>query len=100
MPRTLLFAMLILIVMAPVRWGTAHFSFNGTFTSDTDIQFFTFTLNADTPGVTILTWSAGGGTNAAGTVIPAGGFVPDLSFFMSDGTEMNPAVSPGNCGPS
>ena len=43
-----------------------------------------------------MTWSYGGGTNAAGQVIPSGGFDPILSLFESDGTGMNPGV-PGPC---
>jgi hypothetical protein len=66
------------------------FSFTGTFTHDTDVQFFTFTLLNDTPGVALRTWSYAGGTNAAGQAILGGGFEPYLSFFQSDGTGMNP----------
>jgi hypothetical protein len=45
------------------------FSFTGRFTHDTDVQFFTFTLLNDTPGVALRTWSYAGGTNAAGQAI-------------------------------
>jgi hypothetical protein len=79
--------------------GTAFaddFSFMGTFSYDTDVQFFTFTVLNPTPDVTLLTWSYGGGTNAAGDPIPSGGFEPVLSLFESDGTEMNPGTS-GPC---
>jgi hypothetical protein len=66
------------------------FSFTGTFQNDTDVQLFTFTLLQDTPGVALRTWSYVGGTNAAGEVIPGGGFEPYLNLFMSDGSSMNP----------
>jgi hypothetical protein len=42
-----------------------------------------------TPDVTLRTWSHSGGTNAAGTVIPNGGFEPYLNLYFSDGTQMN-----------
>jgi hypothetical protein len=74
----------------------ASFSFTGTFTHDTDLQFFTFTLSNPTPNVTLRTWSYSGGTNAALQVIPSGGFEPYLSLFMSDGSGMNPSAS-GPC---
>src|SRR5258706_16289448 len=60
------------------------FSFTGTFTHDTDGQFFTFTLLNDTPGVALRTWSYAGGTNAAGHAILGGGFELYLSFFQND----------------
>jgi hypothetical protein len=73
-----------------------NFSFTGTFSFDTDVQFFTFTLANPTAGVSFRTWSYVGGTNAAGTVIPSGGFEPQLSLFAPDGTGMNPGPS-GPC---
>ena len=41
-------------------------SFQGTFTHDTDLVYFTFTLANPTAGVTLRTWSYAGGTNDAG----------------------------------
>jgi hypothetical protein len=55
-------------------------SYTGAFSSDDEIQGFTFTLIAS-GSVTAQTWSFGGGTNAAGNVIAAGGFAPTLSLF-------------------
>jgi len=80
------------------RFGAhaASFSFTGTFTNDTDLQFFSFTLSNPTAGVALRTWSYSGGTNAAGHVIPSGGFEPYLNLYFSDGTEMNPGSS-GPC---
>lgn len=72
------------------------FSFTGSFTNDTDLQYFSFTLANPTPGVELRTWSYAGGTNAAGTAIPAGGFEPTLNLYMADGTQMNPGIS-GPC---
>ena len=63
----------------------ASFSFTGTFTQDDDVQLFSFVIGIPTT-VTLLTYSYAGGTNAAGIVIPAGGFDPILSLFDSLGT--------------
>jgi hypothetical protein len=55
-------------------------SFTGTLSSPEDVFETTFNLTAaDT--VTIQTWGFGGGTNAAGRVIPAGGFDPLIALF-------------------
>jgi len=81
------------LVMAPFACATQSFSFTGTFTSDTDIQFITFTLNSDTPGVTLQTWSYGGGTDAAGASISAGGFDLILSLFDATGQQLNPGFT-------
>jgi hypothetical protein len=65
-------------------------SFVGNFTSDTDVQFFHFTLNGDTPDVAIRTWSYAGGTNGNGQVVAGGGFEPFVQVYFADGTAMNP----------
>ena len=70
--------------------ATSIFSFTGNFTSDTDVQFFNFTLDADTPNVYIRTWSDAGGTNGNGQVIAGGGFEPHLQVYASDGSAFNP----------
>ena len=49
-----------------------QFLLTGTFINDTDLQYFTFTLLNDTPGVALRTWSYSGGTNAAGRRFRAG----------------------------
>jgi len=71
-----------------MRWpGKADplpFSFSGTFTDDTDVQFFFFYLST-TRTITAQTWSFGGGTDAADQTVPAGGFFPYLSIFDSEG---------------
>jgi hypothetical protein len=55
-------------------------SFTGTLTSPESFFGATFNLTAaDT--VTIRTWGFGGGTNALGQVIPAGGFDPLIALF-------------------
>ena len=79
--------------------GTA--SFTGNFVNDNDLQDFIFTVSAPST-VTMLTWSFAGGTNAAGTLIPAGGFAPVLAVFDSTGTIVGNfdqgGTPPNNCG--
>src|SRR3954447_9781293 len=72
------------------------FSFAGAFQHDTDIQAFTFTLLNPTAGVSLRTWSYAGGSDAAGDLIPSGGFESYLNLYMADGTQMNPGFS-GPC---
>jgi hypothetical protein len=88
-------ALVLLSLVGPLA-SAASFSFTGTFSYDTDLQYFTFTLANPTAGVTLRTWSYAGGTNAAGDVIPAGGFEPLLNLYGPDGTQMNPGSS-GPC---
>jgi hypothetical protein len=61
------------------------FSYAGALASSTDAATqFTVTLaNAGTLG--LQTWGFGGGTNAASTVIPAGGFDPFVGVFAGTG---------------
>jgi hypothetical protein len=109
--RTILLAILLL---PPVcRAGTVSLSSTGTLTASTDSFEEVFTLAAASD-IQILTWGFGGGTNAAGAVIPAGGFDPLVALFsgpeatavifMSGG---NPAADAdtfggftGNCPPA
>jgi hypothetical protein len=65
-----------------------NFSFTGTFTHDSDVQLFNFTVGA-TSTVTLRTFSYAGGTNSAGSVIPRGGFDPILALFDSTGALIN-----------
>jgi hypothetical protein len=87
--------LIVCLLMTPVAWAS-NISFTGSFTHDTDLQYFTFTLAHPTTGVALRTWSYAGGTNAAGHVIPTGGFEPVLNLYMADGTQMNPGIS-GPC---
>jgi hypothetical protein len=62
--------------------GTA--SYTGTLNSPEDSA--TFTVDLANPGTLELqTWGFGGGTNAAGTVISAGGFDPFVGVFSGTG---------------
>ncbi len=63
--------------------GTAsadNISFTGLFGADPNLEFFSFVAPV-TGNVIIQTLSYAGGTNAAGTIIGAGGFDPYLSLF-------------------
>jgi hypothetical protein len=64
--------------------GAANFSFTGNFIQDDDVQLFNFAVGAPS-SVTLRTWSYAGGANAAGTLIPRGGFDPILALFDSTG---------------
>lgn len=88
-------ALVVSVLFFPVA-NASNISFTGSFTHDTDLKYFTFTLAHPTMGVALRTWSYAGGTNAAGQVIPAGGFEPQLNLYMADGTGMNPGFS-GPC---
>jgi hypothetical protein len=65
----------------------ANFSFTGNLANDDDVQLFSFYL-ASPSTVTLRTWSYAGGTNAAGTVIPSGGFDPVIALFDGGGNLM------------
>src|SRR6266536_1432206 len=80
-----------IVALAALTVGSlqaANFSFTGNFNNDADVQLFSFTVGA-TSTVTLRTWSYAGGTNAAGQVIPRGGFDPILALFDSAGLRIN-----------
>jgi len=62
-------------------------SYTGTFSSDDQVETFDFTLASDST-VTFQSYGYGGGTNAAGTVISAGGFDSYLTWYGPDGNTM------------
>jgi hypothetical protein len=59
--------------------SAASVSFSGIFTTDDQMEIFSFIAGA-TP-VTLRTWGFAGGVNANGATILAGGFDPVLSLF-------------------
>ncbi len=85
MKRVLLSVWMVLALSAG-RVGAIpmDFSFTGNLANDDDVQLFNFSVAAAS-NVTLRTWSYAGGTNAAGAVIPAGGFDPILAVFDSAG---------------
>jgi len=63
----------------PVTASADNFSFTGMFNTDDQMAIFQFVASG--PGPIIKTLSYNGGTNAVGTPIAPGGFVPALSLF-------------------
>ena len=61
-----------------------NFSFYGSFTSDDDVQLFSFKVG-DVSAVTLRTYSYAGGVNADGVTVARGGFDPILALFDSQG---------------
>ena len=59
-------------------------SFEGTFSSDDNIQYFQVDLGPNS-SLTVTTFGYAGGTNGNGMVIPAGGFDPALALFDPSG---------------
>lgn len=89
-------------LLATTAAFATNFSFDGTFTRDDDVQLFSFTADGSST-VRLISYSYGGGTQANGTVVPAGGFDPILALFDSSGNlvgQDDDAVSgtPGACG--
>jgi hypothetical protein len=84
----------VLATLNPV--SAADFSFTGTFSQDDSVQLLNFTVGA-TSTVTLRSWSYAGGTNAAGALIPQGGFDPILALFDSSGTFID-QNDDGGCG--
>jgi len=63
----------------------ATLSFTGNLAGENDVELFNLTL-ASTSDVTLRTWSYAGGTNAAGNLIPRGGFDPVVWLFFGAGS--------------
>ena len=72
------------LAMGSVPAQAANVSFTGSLAGDNAVQLFTFTLAADA-SVSLRTWSYAGGTNAAGSLIGAGGFDTVLALFSGLG---------------
>lgn len=82
--RRVLTAAAVASIFAGPASALTDFSFAGSFVDDDDVQFFGFTVGA-LSSVTFVTFSYAGGTQADGTVAPAGGFDPILAVFDSSG---------------
>src|ERR1022692_2356126 len=71
------------LLVATTLWaGTV--SETGTFSTPEDTLLITLTLPTGS-NVTLQTYGFGGGTNAAGAVIPSGGFDPFVGLFSGTG---------------
>src|ERR1700722_18373495 len=79
-------AFLVFAGIAALRLSAAPsgVSYTGAFAADDDKREFFFTPPA-TGSVIIRTFSYAGGTNSAGTTVPAGGFDPTISVFDPNG---------------
>ena len=80
-------AVLLLLSLAAVRSASANaVSYTGNLASSTDVFSLVFTVGgAGSQTIDVQTWGFGGGTNANGQVIPAGGFDPLLALFWGSG---------------
>lgn len=85
--RTLKRRALLTITSLTLLWRgapAADFSFTGAFQQDDEHRSFSVTTSK--PGTLLVrTLSYGGGTNAAGVVVPAGGFDPTVALFDNSG---------------
>src|ERR1017187_4495706 len=70
----------VLMALLPLAHGGTFASFTGTLATPESVFEQVFTLSAPA-NLEIQTWSFGGGTNAAGTPILAGGFDPLVALF-------------------
>jgi PEP-CTERM motif-containing protein len=77
-PRWL--APLLLVLTAPAVASADSISYTGNL-ADPNAVFEASFIVSSLSNLTVQTWSFGGGTNAAGTPIPAGGFLLDVSLF-------------------
>lgn len=82
--RIVSYVFMAALVGGPAAQANAVLSFEGTFSSDDNIQYFTVDLGPDS-SLTVKTFGYAGGTNGNGMVIPAGGFDPALALFDPSG---------------
>jgi hypothetical protein len=87
-----------LLSIMTIASPAATILFQGTFSTDDQVELLQFTLNSDSV-VTIQSYGYGGGT-ANATIIPAGGFAPNVTIFTLLGTDYVQATSDtgGHCG--
>ncbi|MDM4767927.1 DVUA0089 family protein [Pelomonas sp. SE-A7] len=81
-----------------------NFSFEGNFENNNDVQLFNFAANGSSV-VRLISYSYGGGTQANGRAVAAGGFDPILAVFDATGVRIgqnDDAISntTGACGAS
>jgi hypothetical protein len=80
-----LFLSAVFLLSAPASAGPVGFlTYTGALSTPQSVLEATFALTT-TDTVTVQTWGFGGGTNAAGAVIPAGGFDPLIALFNGFG---------------
>jgi hypothetical protein len=71
---------ILAVSVLPVIAHASAASFTGTLATPEDVFETTFTLSSSSV-VTFQTWGFGGGTNAGGQMISAGGFDPLIALF-------------------
>jgi len=76
--------LLVIVALVPAALQAGYVSYTGTLSNSTDVFETTLTLSSPAT-IGIQTWGFGGGTNAAGQVIPAGGTDPFLAIFSGTG---------------
>ncbi len=75
----------LVLSFVPAALHADSVSYTGTLASSTDVVEETFTLSSSAT-IGLQTWGFGGGTNAAGDVISAGGTDPFLAIFSGTGS--------------
>jgi hypothetical protein len=84
--RTLVFLFFGAGAALSMAQAQSNFSFEGVFQTDDQVQLISFAVDSGAT-VTFQTYGYGGGTNAANTLVPAGGFQSELTWFSADGTQ-------------
>jgi WD40 repeat protein len=73
--------LIALLLCSSQAASAANFSYTGSFSNDSDVQYFNFSLTSNSTTFTINTLSLNGGLNLAGDLIAASGFNPYLSIW-------------------
>jgi hypothetical protein len=81
-------ALLLFLSLAAAHCVSANaVSYTGTLLNSTDVFSLVFTVGGTgSQTVTVQTWSFGGGVNATGQTISAGGFDPFIGLFSGTGS--------------
>ncbi len=100
--KQLAIAATVATLAATAQAAPSNFSFGGTFANDSEVQLFSFT-SGGASNVRLISYGYGGGMQANGNVVAAGGFDPILALFDSSGAligQNDDAVSgsTGACG--
>ncbi len=84
----------LFLALIPAYLQAGFISYTGTLASSTDVVTETFTLTAPAT-IGLQTWSFGGGTNAAGSLILPGGTDPFLGIFSGTGASATILIDGG-----
>ena len=84
--KTIFVVLAVLLVLAGSAFADST-SYTGTLANSTDSYSLVFNVGGTSnENVTIQTWGFGGGVNAAGQTIAAGGFDPFVGIFSGTGS--------------